>query len=100
MKEASVTLVYVIGTGYGGGDLHKIGVTNDITRRLHALQGGNPYTLFVACNWELAERNTALDLEAHLLGRFPRMRGEWVRAVPREIRLAGDAYLGSLRAAA
>lgn len=97
LKGKRMTVVYVVGLGYGGADIHKIGVTNNLARRLWSLQGGNPYSLYVACQWEFADRKDALLLETHLLGSFLRLRGEWVRARPREIRETGDAFLSGLR---
>lgn len=67
-------LVYVIGQGFD----HpvKIGVASDITRRLAALQSGNPDELRVM--WSI-EHPEPFALEAHLHRTFDatRVRGEW-----------------------
>lgn len=83
--------VYVIVDGKGR---LKVGVSQDVERRLKGIQASNPLRLWVSASWERPTDAYAVESEAHrLLGRY-RMAGEWfrvgrgiaVKAVERAIR--------------
>ena len=57
----------------------KIGVSNDVERRLGALQVSNPRELAVKLRFGPMSRADAYNLERHLLTKLKhcRLRGEW-----------------------
>lgn len=83
--------VYVIVDGKGR---LKVGVSQNVQRRLQAIQLTNPLRLWVSATWARPADAFAVESEAHrLLARY-RMTGEWfrvgrgvaVKAVERAIR--------------
>ncbi|MEE9925803.1 MAG: GIY-YIG nuclease family protein [Brucella anthropi] len=74
--------LYAIGPARARGDepqLIKIGHTNNIERRLIALQVGCPIALTLKKSWRFARRASVIDLEKHCHARFiaERKHGEW-----------------------
>lgn len=68
--------VYLIGTE----DIQKIGITNDLSRRLRELQTGNPHELTLH-HHILVEDKDALSIEKkiHLELNHRKLKGEWFR---------------------
>lgn len=61
-----------------GGGYIKIGVSDDIERRLLSFNSGAlPFEMSLICLGE-ADTVSALEMEAGLLRAMPRLRGEWV----------------------
>lgn len=61
-----------------GGGYAKIGVSDDIEKRLASFNSGTlPFEMSIVCLAE-ADTMTALEIEADVLGTMPRLRGEWV----------------------
>lgn len=73
----------------------KVGVATNLDCRLSSLQGGNPRQLWLEWYCLFQDRNRALDVERHILGRIrsqegrKRLRSEWLDATPDEVWLAG-----------
>lgn len=68
--------VYLIGTD----DIQKVGITNDLNRRLRELQTGNPHKLTLH-HHILVEDKDALYIEKkiHLELNHRKMKGEWFK---------------------
>jgi hypothetical protein len=70
--------VYIIADGY----CHKVGIANDVTRRLATLQTGHPNKLTLVRSFELPSRGAAMAVESEShdwLARY-RVGGEWFEA--------------------
>lgn len=69
--------VYIIRNGVNGH--YKIGIANNVERRLEELQVGNPVELFIVCKFFFKSRKVANKVEKSLHNRFKdhRVRGEW-----------------------
>lgn len=67
----------------------KIGVSWNVTKRLHTLQSANPHELFVLDTVRCASKTAAAALEKKLHRRLHayQIRGEWFEPVP-EVRVA------------
>lgn len=78
------------------GEFVKIGVTDDVFRRLATLQTANPRLLKVECSTMLPERYMARGVEAkaHQLLRHRRWSGEWFCC---SVSDAKSAFLEALR---
>ncbi len=59
--------------------LIKVGIASHPTRRLSALQGGNPRELALRAVY-VGSRKECLDVEHALLRVFPIVRNEWLKA--------------------
>lgn len=85
--------------GVRAGSLLKIGMTNNVKRRMASLQNGSGVTITLVALWEFRDRGMAHAAEKHLHATFApaRRRGEWfeVRAdeVNREMVKAGHLFL-------
>lgn len=62
-----------------GTSLFKIGITNNLHRRLRQIQTGNDYPLVLPCYIEFNERDAARKQEKriHDLYKLKRLQGEW-----------------------
>lgn len=69
-----VGYVYIIGNV--GNRLYKIGISNDVSKRLRALQTGSPYALTVieACQ---CEDPRSVERKLHGICSSFRLQGEW-----------------------
>ena len=77
----SRAFVYVIGDPEGP---QKVGVANDVTKRLASLQTGNPRPLACASFFEIQNDAGEVERYAHWLLRDQKVRGEWFNVTPAE----------------
>ena len=68
----------------------KVGITNDIKRRVEGMRSGNPRGVNLFCGFLCLSRQQAIDTERAVLDAFPRLVGEWLDADPFEVKLAID----------
>lgn len=80
----------------------KVGVASYPDSRLCSLQGGNHRRISFAWVSAFKNRDNAIDVERHILGRIRTQRGrkplcsEWLDASPDEIWGAGSELIGAL----
>lgn len=72
-----MTAVYVI--DQADGKATKVGIADDLARRLKGIQCGNPQEVRVHFALELGDRATAarVEMAAHTVLRRVRLKGEW-----------------------
>lgn len=94
--------IYVIGPEVGP---QKIGITNDLKKRLKAIQTGNPDQLYIHHFEEIDTRTKVrlLERKIHLELNYKKLKGEWFNLTKEEavdyvtffnIRYADDPLLG------
>lgn len=76
-----------------GTNIIKIGVTNDLDKRLRSIQTGNPNKISI---YHFEERNNAYKVESYLKKKFIKYKkeGEWYENLdPLEVRLELFQYI-------
>lgn len=85
MKKSETNLVYII--QMGASKYYKIGISNNVNRRLKDLQTGNPLPLHIVATISLEMEQNAdnqhftklLEKELHLAFQYCRQVGEWFK---------------------
>ena len=82
-----MSYVYFIQSGYGKKPPIKIGVAENIDKRLLELQPGNPEELKVVASIKCANRMEAFNIESYLHRQLSKrkIRGEWFASCMRRI---------------
>lgn len=70
--------------------IYKIGLTNDVTRRLNDMQTGSPYTLYAIRSYQV-ENAVAVEAMLHAFFHKKRIRGEWFNLTAQDIQYIDDA---------
>ena len=73
-------------------DIYKIGLTNDVARRLNDMQTGSPYTLYAMRSYAV-ENAVAVEAMLHAFFHKKRIRGEWFNLSADDLRYIDDAML-------
>jgi len=85
--------LYVIGSGEEGCSI-KIGVANDVKKRLTTLQTGNPKKIGLLKIWELNEEEAKLQEDfLHDYFRHTKLNGEWFKSTPFMMRYFDNLYI-------
>ncbi|MEE8289753.1 MAG: GIY-YIG nuclease family protein [Nitrosomonadaceae bacterium] len=81
MSAKTKSFVYIIKAGLGAKSPIKVGVANNVQKRIKQLQTGNPFELLLVMHFECNDRRHAFHVEKtiHEILDGQRLCGEWFR---------------------